>query len=35
MEVNKLKEMQENLLFYSRPSIYLEEIKSSLKNTPL
>ena len=35
MEVNKLKEIQENLLIYDRPSIYLEEIKSSLRNTPL
>ena len=35
MEVNKLKEIQENLLIYDTPSIYLEEIKSSLKNTPL
>ncbi|WP_297712931.1 HD domain-containing protein [Clostridium sp.] len=35
MEVNKLKEIQENLLIYDRPSIYLEEIKTSLKNTPL
>ena len=35
MEVNKLKEIQENLLIYDKPSIYLEEIKDSLKNTPL
>ena len=35
MEVNKLKEIQENLLIYDTQSIYLEEIKSSLKNTPL
>lgn len=35
MEVNKLKEIQENLLIYDTPSIYLEEIKASLKNTPL
>lgn len=35
MEINKLKEIQENLLVYDKPSIYLEEIKSSLKNTPL
>ena len=31
MEVNKLKEIQENLLIYDRPSIYLEEIKSFIK----
>ena len=35
MEVNKLKEIQENLLICDKPSIYLEEIKTSLKNTPL
>ena len=35
MEVNKLKEIQEKLLIYDKPSIYLEEIKDSLKNTPL
>lgn len=35
MEVNKLKEIQENLLVCDIPSIYLEEIKDSLKNTPL
>ena len=35
MEVNKLKEIQENLLICDKPSIYLEEIKDSLKNTPL
>lgn len=35
MEVNKLKEIQENLLICDKPSIYLEEIKGSLKNTPL
>lgn len=35
MEGNKLKEIQENLLIYDKPSIYLEEIKDSLKNTPL
>lgn len=35
MEENKLKEIQENLLIYDKPSIYLEEIKDSLKNTPL
>ena len=35
MKVNKLKEIQENLLIYDRPSIYLEEIKTSLKDTPL
>lgn len=35
MEVNKLKEIQENLLICDIPSIYLEEIKDSLKNTPL
>ena len=35
MEVNKLKEIQENLIIYDTPAIYLEEIKDSLKNTPL
>ena len=35
MEKNKLREIQNELLIYEKPSIYLEEIKDSLKNTPL
>ena len=35
MKVNKLKEIEENLLICDKPSTYLEEIKTSLKNTPL
>lgn len=35
MSKNILKEIQENLLIYDKPSIYLEKIKPSLKNTKL
>lgn len=35
MEVNRLRKIQDNLLIYNKPSTYLEEIKPSLKNTPL
>lgn len=35
MEKNKLREIEENILTNERPSIYLEEIKKSLINTPL
>lgn len=35
MNKNRLKEIQKNLLIYDKPSVYLEEIKHSLKNTPL
>ena len=35
MEKNKLREIQNELLISEKPSIYLEKIKESLKNTPL
>ena len=35
MSKNILKEIQANLLIYDKPSIYLEKIKPSLKNTKL
>ena len=35
MEKNKLREIEENILTNERPSIYLEEIKKTLINTPL
>ena len=35
MEVNRLRKIQDNLLIYNKPSTYLEEIKPSLKNSPL
>ena len=35
MEKNKLREIQKELLICEKPSSYLEEIKDSLRNTPL
>ena len=35
MEKNKLREIEENMLTNETPSIYLEEIKKTLINTPL
>ena len=34
MEKNKLREIEENMLTNKTPSIYLEEIKKTLINTP-
>ena len=35
MEKNKLREIQKELIICEKPSSYLEEIKDSLRNTPL
>lgn len=35
MDENKLREIEKNIVISEKPSKYLEEIKNSLKNTPL
>lgn len=35
MEENKLMEIQRELMVCNKPSVYLEKIKNSFKDTPL